>query len=123
MERKMDDNEQSESTGDVLSGTETERIETDEFLNFIQLRNHLKNLKFGWMKFYTFKSTLFLPGFVHPADADGKCRAQSVKPDGSVISKKNIFFEFSKNVDKELKDKAGILALKKLNKIFYFSYE
>lgn len=79
------------STDDVRSDNKAERVEA-EFANFLKLRDHLKTLKFGWMKFYTLKSALFLPGFVHPADADGKCRAQSVTAQGVVSGKKNIFF-------------------------------
>lgn len=143
MERKTDDNEQSESSGcvsidrissalcgkkstdGVLSGTEAEGIETEDskFLNFIKLRNHLKSLEFGWMKFYTFKNTKFLPGFVCPGDADGQRQAQSVRADGDVTGKTNIVFDFSQNVDDDLKDKAGKLALNKFNKKFHFSYE
>lgn len=124
MERKTYDDQQTKTSGCVLM-TEAKTPETEDakFLNFLELRNHLKSLNFGWMKFYTFKSATFLPGFVYPADADGECRAQSVKADGWVTDTKNKFFKFNKNVDDELKDKAGKLALKKLNKNFYFSFE
>lgn len=129
----MGNNEQSVSVDDVssgkrstnvLSGTEAEKIETEDsnFLQLVQIRNHLKSLKFGWMKFYKLKSATFLPGFAYPADEDGECRAQSVRADGNVTDKKNIFFEFSENIDDELKDKAGKSALNKLNKKLYFSF-
>lgn len=143
MERKMDDNAHGELSGFVSiddtsmvkecasdgvlcsKESEAEEIETEDakFLDLIQIRNHLKSLKFGWMKYSTFKSAKFLPGFVCSAEADGTCQAQSVKADGDVTGKTNTGFEFSENVDDDLKDKAAKLALKKFNKKFYFSYE
>lgn len=117
MERITDENERSES-----SRVEAESHETD-FSDFLQIRDHLKSLEFGWMKFYQFKNAVFSPGFRYPADADGKRRAQGLTHVGGVTDKKNIIFDFSENIDSTLKDKGGLLALSKLNKKFYFSYE
>ncbi|XP_037037457.1 CAP-Gly domain-containing linker protein 1-like isoform X2 [Bradysia coprophila] len=85
------------------------------------LRPILQKLKFGWMTFQPKKNAKFVPGFVHPPDADGIPRAQKVTASGLVGDTKNTFFEFSENIPADRVDKAGVSSLKKLNARFNFS--
>lgn len=76
------------------------------------------------MKFSEAKKAIFRPGFRYPPDQDGKRRAQNVtRTYPHISSSKNLFFGFQANIPNIEKDKSEILALKKFNEKFHFSYE
>lgn len=84
-------------------------------------REKLLRLKFGWIKFTD--NEKFRPGFVHPADPDGKTRAQEVTSNGYVSDEKLLFSSFKEDIPKHLKYQAQVKKLKLLNKKFNFSLE
>lgn len=73
------------------------------------------------MKFNEFKSGKYIPGFVHPSDADGEVMAQHVTTCGYVTDKKHVFFDFHENLPDDQKKAQEITALKKFNTKFKFS--
>lgn len=75
------------------------------------------------MKFQTFKNSKYYPGFIYPIDADGKQRAQKVKPDGYVTNVKNIFFDFHEELPEKLKHGIEKSALKRFNERFRLSFK
>lgn len=83
----------------------------------------LRQLNFGWIKFYNYKKAKYSPGFVYPPGDDGIRRAKKVTGDGLVTKKSYEFFHFAETVPNNLKNKADLKALKKFNEHFGLNYE
>lgn len=65
---------------------------------------------------------MYCPGYIHPADEDGKCRAQKVTSNGYVTDMKNEYFDSKNNIPEDEKDKSQVATLKKHNAKFGFSF-
>lgn len=87
-----------------------------------ELRDILRTLTFGWMKFHTKNSENYFPAFVRPPDADGKSRAQWVTNTRTISSRKYEFYDFHHTLSDNLKENTEVNALKRFNERFKFSY-
>lgn len=83
----------------------------------------MRKLKFGWMKFPTFKNDKFIPGFIHPPDKYGKRKAQWILGTGHPSSKKREYSEFNDNLPEDQKEPSENSALQMFNKKFVFDFK
>lgn len=108
-----------------------QRIISIEIMNVFQMAGesnddydeNWRDLKFGWMKFQTFKNAKFIPGFIHPPDEDGRRLAKWIVATGSLSSKKKEYFDFNENLPENQKERSQKSALRKFNEKFVCDFK